>query len=45
MTRIYVYAAAVLVTLMLAGVTFLMFRGQGDDQFADCRTSRIAAGK
>jgi len=45
MLRNYALAAVLLVILLLAGASVWMFRSQDNDQFAECRTSRIAAGK
>lgn len=45
MPRNYALAAVFLVILLLAGASVWLFRSQDNDQFAECRTSRIAAGK
>jgi len=45
MTRLYAYIATLLVAALLGGIGIFVYRGQPTDQFAECSSSSIAAGK
>ncbi len=45
MTRLYANIAVLLVAIMLGVMAFFVYRSGDVDQFADCRTSKVAGGK
>jgi protein SCO1 len=44
MTRLYANIAVLLVASLLGGMAYFVYRGQPDDQFAQCRQSQVAVG-
>jgi protein SCO1/2 len=43
-TRLYAQIAVLAVAAMLGAFSFMIYFNRGDDAFADCRASRVAAG-